>query len=121
MLSVIPKPKIQPGQSLDPSLMARLSNRSVYNKKQRKSAPTIVRKSSVGIITFVNGRRRTKTYGVEKAVRIPSNATGYPTTHEESPKNDEMGMEGLTENVMVVTPQSRKTKARTPCGICKAS
>jgi hypothetical protein len=111
----------RPSESLDLSLMALPASRSVYNMKRRKNASTISRKSSVSIIRSENGRRRTKAYSVENPARILSNATMYPPIYEESPQNDEIGVEGPTENVVIVTPQSRKTKARTPRGISKAS
>src|ERR1700679_510654 len=94
--------------------MALPSSCSVYNMKRRKNNSTIIRKSSVSIIKLQNGRRRTKTYQVENAVRTVPNATTNPPILEESPQNDEMDVEESTENVVVTTAQSRKTKACTP-------
>jgi hypothetical protein len=94
--------------------MALPSSHSVYNMKRRNNDSTISRKSSVSVIKLQNGRRRTKTYRIENAVRTAPNATTYPPILEESPQNDEMDVEEPTENVVIVTAQSRKTKARTP-------
>jgi hypothetical protein len=114
MSNIIPTRETQLGQSLDLSLMALPSGRSVYNMNRRKKDSTIIRKSSVSVIKLQNGRRRTKTYQVENAVRTVPNAMTYPPILEESPQNDEMDVEEPTENVVIFTAQSRKTKARTP-------